>query len=254
MKSTDHAAPTQAQNLTTSIRELLQTCADSATKTLSILSALAENNMLDSFLPFDLEFTSSAASVLIILDDILKIVPVAASVKRRGGKILLEMKQKGSVPAHLRQKEVDRLSRLAKRLWERSSVTPGTGSSHLLLSTNADSPGRLAQQSSNAGSNLDPSRTESSLPRYEDIPIVPLDDFSSSAAPVNTMATTFDTTPSFASVDGDLAEQFDLSQDQMLFVADQLNAEESLFFSSMDFGSSNSVGPGGNWLWGMSGT
>jgi len=241
------------QDLTGSIRDLLQTCADSAAKTLAILSALAENNMLDNFLPFDLEFTSSAASVLIILDDVLRIVPVGASVKRRGNKILLDMKSRGSVPAQLRQNELDRLNRLAKRLWERFPASMyATKAKHL--------PGREGHPRTSA-----PSASQMNNIAGADTTASTANDYNAvssreqAASLTNTQSLTsplqtYSTTP-LDLISPDLAEQFELSQEHMLFVADQLNADadDALFLSNLDFGPSGSAsGSGNNWLWSMS--
>lgn len=241
------------QDLTGSIRDLLQTCADSAAKTLAILCALAENNMLDNFLPFDLEFTSSAASVLIILDDVLRIVPVGASVKRRGNKILLDMKQRGSVPAQLRQSELDRLNRLAKRLWERFPASMyGTRTKQLQdrephSRTSAPSADQMkniygADRAVSIANNHNttPGREQEAVLSYPQ----------SLTSPVQTHSTT-----PLDLISPDLAEQFELSQEHMLFVADQLNADadDALFLSNLDFGAPGSAsGSGSNWLWSMS--
>lgn len=241
------------QDLTGSIRDLLQTCADSAAKTLAILCALAENNMLDNFLPFDLEFTSSAASVLIILDDILRIVPVGASVKRRGSKILLDMKQRGSVPAQLRQNELDRLNRLAKRLWERFPASMyGTKTKHLQDREAHSRIGAvLGDQTRNViGADAIPGMSSN----YNPTPSGEQQANPSHTQNLTSPMQTHSTTP-LDLISPDLAEQFELSQEHMLFVADQLNvdADDALFLSNLDFGASGSAsGPGSNWLWSMS--
>lgn len=237
------------QDLTGSIRDLLQTCADSAAKTLAILCALAENNMLDSFLPFDLEFTSSAASVLIILDDILRIIPISTSVKRRGSRILLDMKQRGSVPAQLRQNELDRLNRLARRLWERFP-TSMTGSKNKSRNSTMiqDQPSSMPEPGLTLGPTSNP-QLDQNPAQSSDIVANPSYDQNLSS-PFQTQ----NTTP-FDLISPDLAEQFELSQEQMLFVADQLNADadDALFMSNLDFGAPGGAsGSGNNWLWSMS--
>lgn len=224
--------------------------------------------MLDSFLPFDLEFTSSAASVLIILDDILRIVPVGTSVKRRGSKILLDMKQRGSVPAQLRQNELDRLNRLARRLWERFPTSMGRNRTKSLLPPGGEKRPRtsapIQDQTNLMISGADPALapTNNDHVNYQNQP--PAQDSGdpgavfSHAPPQSLLSSpvlTQNATTPFDLISPNLAEQFELSQEQMLFVADQLNADadDALFLSNLDFGTSGGAsGSGSNWLWSMS--
>lgn len=211
--------------------------------------------MLDHFLPFDLEFASSAASVLVILDDVLRLVAVGPSVKRRGNRIMSDMKQRGSVPAQLRQKELDRLNRLARRLSDRrlSNISAGGrprfGGSDRPQTVSGSAVQDLqypVDSNDGTASAFDP-RLDNSVPgqgvSLSGIPSQPLG-FSS---PTQTHGTT-----PLDLISPDLAEHFELSQEHMLFVADQLNADadDALFFSNMDFtGSGDMAGTGGNWLW-----
>lgn len=224
--------------------------------------------MLDSFLPFDLEFTSSAASVLIILDDILRIVPIGTSVKRRGSKILLDMKQRGSVPAQLRQNELDRLNRLARRLWERFPTSMGRNRTKSLVPGGEKRPRTSAptqEQTNMLISAGDPALAPTNNDHINHQTHHPLAQdggdtgaIFSQAPPQSLLSSpvlTQNATTPFDLISPDLAEQFELSQEQMLFVADQLNADadDALFLSNLDFGASGGAsGSGSNWLWSMS--
>ncbi|POR30944.1 Uncharacterized protein TPAR_08835 [Tolypocladium paradoxum] len=58
------------RDMTEPVKALLRTCHDSATKTLRVLAALRSRDLLESFLPFDLEHAFTAGCVLAILSAI----------------------------------------------------------------------------------------------------------------------------------------------------------------------------------------
>lgn len=73
--------------------------------------------MLDIFLPFDLEYLSAAASVLIVLEDLLKFKKSDRLSKRLALQLLDSLVKRGSVPARFRQEELMNISDLSKKFW-----------------------------------------------------------------------------------------------------------------------------------------
>lgn len=73
--------------------------------------------MLDIFLPFDLEYLSAAASVLIVLEDLLKFKRSDRLSKRLALQLLDSLVKRGSVPARFRSEELMNISDLSKKFW-----------------------------------------------------------------------------------------------------------------------------------------
>lgn len=103
--------------LPSSIHVLLEACQRAAVKTINILDVLRHRYMLDIFLPFDLEYLSAAASVLIVLEDLLKFKRTDRLSKRLAMQLLDSLVKRGSVPARFRQEELVNISELSKKFW-----------------------------------------------------------------------------------------------------------------------------------------
>ncbi|KAF2150554.1 hypothetical protein K461DRAFT_178127 [Myriangium duriaei CBS 260.36] len=93
------------------VHELVLTCARSCKKTLNYLSSLSDNNMLDSFLPFDMDFTTTAASALIVIKHMLN-VEYQFDARAIAARLFGEMIASGNNAAQLRLQEIDRMHEL----------------------------------------------------------------------------------------------------------------------------------------------
>ncbi|KAK5226801.1 hypothetical protein LTR72_002790 [Exophiala xenobiotica] len=208
----------------TSIRDLLQTCVDSATKTLKMLAALNSHNLLDTFLPFDLEFACSASSVLIMVDDVLRGTKISPSAKSLIPRVLDEISAGGNKAAPLRQQELQQISNLASRLWEtidsfeRTNAVPTQGDqqadqqprSNGRLTSGLENPNSQSPGPAHTRMTADP--FNSPLPSSEGN-IVPLNESVNNMPPLSTTSS------------ADFAQTFDFPQEQMLFLADHLDVD-----------------------------
>ncbi|KAI1627521.1 hypothetical protein EDD37DRAFT_647191 [Exophiala viscosa] len=75
-------------------------------------------NLADTFLPFDLEYCFSAASVLVLLDDVLHCTAVEGGAKDLALQLLEDMASRGSAPAKFRRAQLERLRVASKHFWE----------------------------------------------------------------------------------------------------------------------------------------
>ncbi|KAK5214443.1 hypothetical protein LTR41_000636 [Exophiala xenobiotica] len=208
----------------TSIRDLLQTCVDSATKTLKMLAALNSHNLLDTFLPFDLEFACSASSVLIMVDDVLRGTKISPSAKSLIPRVLDEISAGGNKAAPLRQQELQQISNLASRLWEtidsieRTNAVPTQGDqqadqqprSNGRLISGLEDPNSQSPGPAHTRMTADP--FNSPLPSSEGN-IFPLNESVNNMPPLSTTSS------------ADFAQTFDFPQEQMLFLADHLDVD-----------------------------
>ncbi|KAI1503172.1 hypothetical protein F5X99DRAFT_117257 [Biscogniauxia marginata] len=103
---------TEPQRLVGPIATLLQTSAGSATTMILMLKTLAEQNMLDTFLPFQLEYAFSAGMLLSILGAILPSYVPDISWSDSVNFVLSEMIRKQNVVARLRKSELEQLDTL----------------------------------------------------------------------------------------------------------------------------------------------
>ncbi|KXT16587.1 hypothetical protein AC579_6308 [Pseudocercospora musae] len=105
-------ASTDLANLAPPIAALLQTSAESALSILAVLCKFAGNDLLETFLPFHLEFAFSATLLLSVLDAILpEHVPDRAWQRLAEG-VLQKMQKKGNIVVPLRMAELQRLEEL----------------------------------------------------------------------------------------------------------------------------------------------
>ncbi|KAB8271072.1 hypothetical protein BDV30DRAFT_214148 [Aspergillus minisclerotigenes] len=107
----------ESLNSSANVRKLLQVCIDSAQQILNILIVLQRQNLLDSFLPFDLEATYTAAVVLVtapaadasLLDDWTSWFHTSVTV-------LDEMISRGNLIAGFRKSELQQLAGMLSHL------------------------------------------------------------------------------------------------------------------------------------------
>ncbi|KAL7622540.1 hypothetical protein AAE478_008047 [Parahypoxylon ruwenzoriense] len=102
----------EPQRLVGPIAILLQTSVESAMTITRMLRALAEHNMLSTFLPFQLEYAFSAAMLLSILGTILPSYIPDTSWFGSISLVLDEMMRKQNVVARLRKSELEQLGAL----------------------------------------------------------------------------------------------------------------------------------------------
>ena len=205
-----------------SLLDLLSACGRAAVKTVNILDVLRHRYMLDIFLPFDLEYLSAAASVLIVLEDLLKFRKSDRLTKRLSLQLLDSLVKRGSVPARFRHEELTKISELSKKYWkQRLLVNKAQG----LLSNGR----RMIEQ---------PDRSEALEATIDpDIqqPSDPLDEqYADSSLPNISLDTPDLGSDSFADMpfNEPLSEQmvqyFELAQDDILEIADRLDGASPL--------------------------
>ncbi|RMJ28715.1 hypothetical protein PHISP_00464 [Aspergillus sp. HF37] len=107
----------ESLNSSPNVRKLLQVCIESARQMVNILTVLQEQDLLDSFLPFDLESTFVSATVIVtaaatdfsLLDD-------WNSLLRKTYCILDEMTSRGNLVAGFRKWELEQLAITSSQL------------------------------------------------------------------------------------------------------------------------------------------
>ncbi|KIW80709.1 hypothetical protein Z517_07325 [Fonsecaea pedrosoi CBS 271.37] len=206
-----------------SIRDLLKTCSDSATKTLKMLSALSSHSFLDTFLPFDLEFACSASSVVTMVDEILRGASISSSTKDLRHKILDEIAAGGNKAAPYRQRELRRLSELADRLWNTIDAlnaqnrSPGTAASDHEVDQVHQQRHNPGVQSEDHQLGLDSRAGDDGTAMAElpgnglEQPLVLLEEQAIAIPPGASVSSS------------DFAQTFDFSPEQMLLLADHLD-------------------------------
>ncbi|TQN67216.1 Proline utilization trans-activator, partial [Colletotrichum shisoi] len=94
------------------IKALLTTSSESASKSLRILSALQSQHLLESFLPFDLEQTFSAAFVLTLMTAVPGLPTRNGEYVQTAFGILDTMMERGNVVARYRREELKKLQEM----------------------------------------------------------------------------------------------------------------------------------------------
>ncbi|KAH8432764.1 putative C6 transcription factor [Aspergillus melleus] len=102
------------RTLSSPVRTLLEACTDSATKSLRILSALRDQNILETFLPFDLENLFSSFFVLSLISAILPDTLPDPNYREMGFSLLDEMISRGNRVAQIRKSEIELLEELVQ--------------------------------------------------------------------------------------------------------------------------------------------
>ncbi|KAH7142716.1 fungal-specific transcription factor domain-containing protein [Dactylonectria estremocensis] len=104
--------PHQETWVSAPIVALLKTSISSALETLKVLCALERQNMLESFLPFDLEYAFSSASLLCIMQTIVPGSIIDPTWRSMAALLFDTMIRQGSVAAGLRKSELRYLEQL----------------------------------------------------------------------------------------------------------------------------------------------
>ncbi|KAK1148168.1 hypothetical protein N8T08_010812 [Aspergillus melleus] len=102
------------RTLSSPVRTLLEACTDSATKSLRILSALRDQNILETFLPFDLENLFASFFVLSLISAILPDTLPDPNYREMGFSLLDEMISRGNRVAQIRKSEIELLEELVQ--------------------------------------------------------------------------------------------------------------------------------------------
>lgn len=107
--------PKQSLRLSSAVKGILQVCIDSAAQSVVVLTQLKAHDLLDVFLPFDLESVFSSALVLVIASAMYpKLLPENNWLDTCYD-IFDYMKGKGNAIAGLRKSEVERLVHIRAR-------------------------------------------------------------------------------------------------------------------------------------------
>ncbi|OJJ79766.1 putative C6 transcription factor [Aspergillus glaucus CBS 516.65] len=114
--------------LSAPVRTIVQSCIDSAIKSLRLLTALRNQNLLESFLPFDLESLFSAAWVLSMISAIFPDTLPDHSYRDTSFSLLDDMIERGNRVAQFRKSEIELLEDLVQPL-----LIPSTPLSHSVI-------------------------------------------------------------------------------------------------------------------------
>lgn len=112
------------RSLSAPIRTLIQACIDSALRSLKILTALRDQNLLESFLPFDLENLFSSFFILSLISAVLPGTLPDHSYRDMGFSLLDEMIARGNRVAQLRRSEIELLEELVQPLIRPETTRP----------------------------------------------------------------------------------------------------------------------------------
>ncbi|GAA82994.1 Zn(II)2Cys6 transcription factor [Aspergillus luchuensis IFO 4308] len=121
---------------------LMSTGINSATKSLQLLKALVDEGLLESFLPFDLEFTYGAAIHLTMASALVPALVGQRSSNQQAHLILDEIISKGNRVAEIRKADLTRLETLFEGLKERYANAANHISTALVPETSGDAHGQ----------------------------------------------------------------------------------------------------------------
>ena len=107
-----------------SVKGMVQACIDSAGQALNILSNLKDHNLIENFLPFDLESVFSSGLVHHMVAHVHPRFLVEQEWRAKVEKILDTMIVNGNLLARLRKAEIDELSSMFQSIRENGIVTP----------------------------------------------------------------------------------------------------------------------------------
>ncbi|KAE8339618.1 hypothetical protein BDV24DRAFT_152591 [Aspergillus arachidicola] len=113
--------PSQSFCLSSPVASLLQCCADSAQKILQILRSLADDDLMDAFLPFQVEHASSSALVLYLIRSIAPSLITNESWCDNLDCVIEKLIVKGNIAAPLRKLELKHLDLMLTPLTPRSA-------------------------------------------------------------------------------------------------------------------------------------
>ncbi|EAW16782.1 putative C6 transcription factor [Aspergillus fischeri NRRL 181] len=112
------------RSLSSPVRTLIQACIDSALRSLKILTALRDQNLLESFLPFDLENLFSSFFILSLISAVLPGTLPDQSFRDMAFSLLDEMIARGNRVAQLRRSEIELLEELVQPLIRPETTRP----------------------------------------------------------------------------------------------------------------------------------
>ncbi|KAB8235289.1 putative C6 transcription factor [Aspergillus alliaceus] len=120
------------RTLSSPVQTLLEASTDSAIKSLRILIALRDQNLLETFLPFDLENLFSSFFILSLVSAILPDIILDPSYRDMGFSLLDDMIARGNCVAQLRKSEIVQLEELVQPLLQPhlEPLTPGGSAKH----------------------------------------------------------------------------------------------------------------------------
>ncbi|KAI2789435.1 hypothetical protein POX_d04924 [Penicillium oxalicum] len=114
-------------DLTPTVASLLQCCADSAQTILQTLQTLADDDLLDAFLPFQIEDASSSAFVLYLIQAIAPSIVQRDAWRDHLNCVLNALLAKGNPAAPLRRKELRQLEQILAPITPKSTSGPIAG-------------------------------------------------------------------------------------------------------------------------------
>ncbi|OAP59708.1 hypothetical protein AYL99_07006 [Fonsecaea erecta] len=156
-----------------SVRTLLQMCIESAQQMITILSALQEHSLLESFLPFDLDATFTSAITLLMAAAVdPSLVKDCSLWLLRSHAVFDEMISRGNQVAKLIKSELQQLESILNRLSaneENQPVTFGRRSSLRGFPPHDDRCPRTSTGQPSLGPLAPPPYTASSQPNNNDI-------------------------------------------------------------------------------------
>ncbi|PPJ55688.1 hypothetical protein CBER1_05872 [Cercospora berteroae] len=128
-------ATSEPQQLATPISALLHASAESATTIILMLKSLTERGLLETFLPFQLEYAFASGMLLSILGSLLPSYIPDPSWSTTLNFILDEMASKSNVVAPLRKAELEALHRLLDPVrTQEPLIVPGPNDSNMTMS------------------------------------------------------------------------------------------------------------------------
>ncbi|KAE8137536.1 hypothetical protein BDV38DRAFT_271142 [Aspergillus pseudotamarii] len=121
------------RTLSSPVQTLLHASTDSALKSLRILTALRDQNLLETFLPFDLENLFSSFFILSLISAILPDIIPDPSYRDMGFSLLDDMIARGNRVAQLRKSEIVQLEELVQPLLQPQlqPLTPGSSAKNV---------------------------------------------------------------------------------------------------------------------------
>lgn len=202
----------------------------------------AELRCVDFFLPFDLEYTCVASSILTTVEDILKCIRIPKATKALADQILGDIADSGNAVARLRQTELQDLRRLGMKLWQKNAINDDEDDAILQqrndthVASMAPPPTRTTRYTVTTAPNNLPNSGTDGMPINQSIGLSLTNQQLPTLEPGGLQAVTSfnDSITTFSPTSSqDLAYNFDLARDEMLVLADQIDVDalqESLDF------------------------
>ena len=120
-----------------SVKGMIQACLDSSGQVLAILNNLSDHNLIENFLPFDLESVFSAGLVLQMVAYVHPKFLIEQDWRTSVVKVLQAMNSGGNLLARLRKAEVEELSSMFEVINSKNNATFPMTSAHQRSPSNA---------------------------------------------------------------------------------------------------------------------